>query len=95
VVASDPPGTYFAFVVALRQVADGRWYLTIASQDSVERHLLVPTTLVVRLWRPRETDVLRGRIGVHGDDTWAPFQSNARLEALVRAWLSRSGSEPP
>jgi len=85
---SEPTGAYIALVVQLRAATDGTWYMTIEGTHSAKAIPLVPLTLVVRLWRITDTEVLRGSIRLHGSDHWAPIQSNTQLEQLARAWLS-------
>jgi len=85
---SESTGAYIALVVQLRAATDGTWYVTIEGTHSAKAIPLVPLTLVVRLWRITDTEVLRGSIRLHGSDHWAPIQSNTQLEQLARAWLS-------
>src|SRR5262249_46493201 len=85
---AEPPGEYIAIVMQLRPAIDGTWYVDIEGTHSAKAIPLEPLTLVVRLWRVSDTDLLRGSIRLHGSDHWAPIQSNAQLEELVRAWLS-------
>jgi len=89
---SEPAGSYVALVVRLQTAADGRWYVYVDGTDRVDAIPLVPLTLVVRLWRSNDSDVLRGSIQRQGGDQWAPIQSNTQLEELVRAWLFSSSS---
>jgi hypothetical protein len=98
-VESEPPGEYLALVVQLRVAADNRWYLAV---DGTGPGLpiaipLKPATLVLRLWRAGATGTLRGTVRLHDSEVWAPIQSNARLEQLVRTWLlgSPPGAGPP
>ena len=89
---SEPTGDYIAIVVQLRMAADGTWYVHVEGTDKVEAIPLAPVMLVVRLWRANDTHLLRGTIRLHGSDHWAPIQSNAQLESLVRAWLFSGGN---
>jgi hypothetical protein len=89
---SEPTGDYIAIVVQFRTAADGAWYVYVEGTDKVEAIPLAPLMLVVRLWRANDTHVLRGTIRLHGSDHWAPIQSNAQLEDLVRAWLLSGGN---
>jgi hypothetical protein len=81
------PGEYIALVVRLEAAADGRWYLHVDGSDGVQVFPLTPCTLVIRLWRSSDRRLLRGVLRLDGNDHWAPLQSNAQLEELVRAWL--------
>jgi len=85
---SEPTGHYIAIIVQLRAATDGKWYVDIEGTHSARAIPLIPLTLVVRLWRISDTEVLRGSIRLYGSDHWAPIQRNVRLEQLVRAWLS-------
>ncbi len=90
---ADRADDYIALVVRLQAAADGTWYLSVDGTSGTTAIPLVPVTLVLRLWRGGSSGLLRGRIGLHGSDRWAPFQSNAQLEELVREWLL-PGSAP-
>lgn len=91
---TDSQGNYITLVVQMQQAADGRWYLSVAGTHPLAARPLVPGMLVVRLWHPRGTNLLRGSIRLAGSDQWAPIQSNTQLEALVRAWLFSSDTTP-
>jgi hypothetical protein len=85
---SESTGDYIAIVVQLQVAANGKWYVNIDGTHSAKGMPLMPMTLVVRLRRFHDTEVLRGIIRLHGHDRWAPIQSNIQLEELVRSWLS-------
>jgi hypothetical protein len=87
-VDAEPAGDYIALVVRLQAAADGMWYVHVDGTSQVASIPLAPATLVVRLWRSADTGLLRGTIGLHGSNYWAPIQSNLQLEELTRAWLS-------
>ena len=91
---TDSPGHYITLVVQMQQAADGTWYLSVAGTYPVTALPLVPGILVVRLWQPSGTNLLRGSIRLNGSDQWAPIQSNTQLEALVRAWLFSGDTAP-
>src|SRR5262245_45511010 len=80
-------GEYIALVVQLQAAADGTWRLLVDGADGMQIFPLLPLTLVIRLWRSSDRRLLRGVLRLGGNDRWAPFQSNAQLEELVRAWL--------
>lgn len=84
---TEPTGEYMAIVVRLRPGTDGTWYLDVEGTHSAKDIPVVPMTLVIRLWRPTGTNLLRGTIRLRDGDGWAPIQSNSRLEELVRDWL--------
>jgi hypothetical protein len=90
---SEPTGDYIAIVVQLRAATDGAWYVNIEGTQTAKGIPLAPLTLVVRLWRVSDTDLLRGSIRLHGSEQWVPIQSNIQLEALARAWLSSGHTE--
>ncbi len=89
---TDLIGKYIALVVRLQADAGGKWFIHVDGTAQPFVMPLLPLTLAVRLWRIRETGVLRGIIRLHGDDRSAPIHCNAQLEELVRAWLFRSGT---
>jgi hypothetical protein len=90
-VAAEPQGDYTTLVVRLQTGADGMWYLSV--DGSHQRELpLRPVTLIIRLWQPAGTDILRGSVRIHDSDQPVPIQSNTRLEELVQAWLLSGGS---
>ena len=84
-------GEDIVLVVRLQAAADGSWYLHVDDQSHVHTIPLAPATLVIRLRRLGELGLLRGTIRLEGDQHWAPLQSNAQLEKLVRAWLFGGG----
>jgi hypothetical protein len=84
-------GEEIVLVVRLQAAADGSWYLQVDDQSHVHTIPLAPATLVIRLRHLGEQGVLRGTIRLQGGDIWAPLQSNALLEELVRAWLFNGG----
>ena len=85
-----------ALVVRLQPDRHGRWLVSVNGTATVPARPIPPTTLIVRLWRDGERGVLRGTLGLAHDETLlAPIQSNERLEALVRAWLSESPDSAP
>ena len=83
----EPASGYTALVVRVQPATDGQWYIYVDGTKRVDPILLLPLTLVVRLWRAADTGLLRGRIQLHGSDQWVPIQSNTQLEDLLRAWL--------
>jgi hypothetical protein len=91
-VDADRADDYIALVVRLQTAADGTWHLSVDGTSGTAAIPLAPVTLVIRLWRGGSSGLLRGRIGLHGSDRWAPFQSNAQLEELVREWLLPGGA---
>jgi hypothetical protein len=82
-------GEYIAIVVRLRPSSDGTWYLDIDGTTGARSFPLVPLDLVIRLRKTGDDSILRGTLRLDGDDLLAPFQSNAQLVELVRAWLLR------
>jgi hypothetical protein len=80
-------GEYIALVARLKAAADGSWQLYVDGAGGTQVFPLAPFTVVIRLWRSSDGRLLRGVIRLDGDDRWAPLQSNAQLEELVRAWL--------
>jgi hypothetical protein len=86
-------GEYIALVVRLQATAEGTWQLHVDGADGPRVLPLAPLTLVIRLWRSSDRRLLRGVVRLDGNDRWAPLQSNAQLEELVRAWLL-SGTTP-
>ncbi|HEX6288330.1 MAG TPA: hypothetical protein VFZ66_04025 [Herpetosiphonaceae bacterium] len=90
-MTAEPDGDYTTLVVRLQTAADGTWYVYV--DGTPEALPLKPVTLVIRLWQ-HSSGILRGTIRLHDSDQWAPIQSNARLEELIRAWLL-PGSNPP
>ena len=84
---SKQAGDYIAIVVQLRAAAGGNWYVDITGTHHPKALLLMPLTLIMRLWRTGDTQVLRGTIRLQGSDNWAPIQTNAQMEELLRAWL--------
>jgi len=80
-------GEYIALVVRLQTTAEGTWQLYVDGADGQRVLPLAPLTLVIRLWRSSDRRLLRGVVRLDGNDRWAPLQSNAQLEELVRAWL--------
>jgi hypothetical protein len=93
-VATQPDGDYLTLVVRLQMGADGTWYVYVDGTKQFEALPLTPVTFVVRLWQHSSTGIVRGSIRLHDSDQWAPIQSNARLEDLIRAWLL-PGDHPP
>ena len=89
---AEPAGEYIALVVRLQLAADGKWYIHVDGTSQPAAIPLAPATLVVRLWRSAGTGLLRGTIGLHGSNYWAPIQSNVQLEELTWAWLSIGGN---
>jgi len=83
----EPSGEYIAFVAQLRTADDGSWYINIEGTHSATAIPLAPLTLVVRLWRMSDTQVLRGSIRLPNSEHWAPLQTNTQIEELVRACL--------
>jgi hypothetical protein len=90
---TDSSGEYISLVVRLMSAAHGQCQLQIDGAQGRQIIPLVPCTLVIRLWRSTDQHLLRGALQLEGNDWWAPFQSNAQLEALVSAWL-RGGAAP-
>ena len=88
---AKPAGEYVSLVVRLQADAGGRWFVHVDGATQPLVVPLVPLTLVVRLWRTSETEILRGTIRLQ-NDRWAPIQSNSQLEELIHAWLFGSGS---
>jgi len=84
-------GDYLALVLQLHPAADGTWQVSIVEPTTVQIVPLSPATVIMRLWRVAGTGVLRGTLRLQGTDICAPLQSNAQLEALVRAWLLSDG----
>lgn len=82
-------GDYVALVVRVEPAANGEWYLYVNGTQDARVMPLRPLTLVIRVWR--RSGAFRGQVQLRGHDTWAPFQSNAQLEELVRHWLSGGG----
>jgi hypothetical protein len=78
---------YVHLVVALSMTAGGEWQLSVDDASGARQFPLVPVTVVIRLRRSRGGQLLRGTIALQDGTVSAPIQSNARLEALVRAWL--------
>jgi hypothetical protein len=87
------PGEYIALVVQLQATTDGTWQVQVDGADGRRVLPLAPLRLIIRLWRSSDRRLLRGVVRLDGNDRWAPLQSNAQLEALVRAWLL-GGSTP-
>jgi len=86
-------GEYIALVVQLQRTSEGTWQLQVDGADGRRVLPLAPLRLIVRLWRSSDRRLLRGVVRLDGNDQWVPLQSNAQLEALVRAWLL-GGSTP-
>lgn len=87
-------GEYIGLVARLQRAADGSWYVHVDGTNEITTIRLVPATLIIRLWRSSDTGVLRGTVQLHGSSYWAPIQSNAQLEELVRAWLLKDNLSP-
>ena len=85
---------YIILVVQMQQAADGRCYLSVEGTHPVAALPLPPGILVIRLWRPSGTNLLRGSIRLDDSDQWAPIQSTTQLAALVRAWLFSGDTTP-
>jgi hypothetical protein len=95
VTDDETAGAYLALVIRLEPDQHGQWQISVDGTTVIPPRSLPPTTLIVRLWRTPEAELLRGTIRLGTDDSpWAPIQSNAQLEALVRAWLGDAGAEP-
>jgi hypothetical protein len=90
-VDSESSGDYIGLIVRLQVHADGDWYVSIGGTTTMEALPLRPISLIVRLWRSRDTGILRGNVQLSGSDRWAPIQSNDQLTELLRAWLSSDG----
>ena len=92
--ASD--GDYLALVIRLQPDRNGRWQLSVDGTAHLDPRPVPPTTLVVRLWRASAGGPLRGALSLAGDaERWAPIQTDARIEELLRSWLGPlEGSEP-
>ena len=89
---SGTDDNYITLVLQLQTAADGAWQVSVTGTYTADPIPLVPGILVVRLWRPPDTNLLRGTIRLHNSDHWAPLQSNGQLEELIRAWLFQGGS---
>jgi hypothetical protein len=83
---AEAAGEYIVLVVRLQAAADGSWELFVDDQTRTQRVPLKPATFVVRLRRMANQGLLRGSIRLDGN-SWAPLQSNAQLEQLIRGWL--------
>ena len=83
---AESAGEYLHLVINV-QSDPGNCTLRIESAAGQERIALSPATLVIRLWRSTPTGILRGNISLHGTDSVAPIQTNARMEQLIRTWL--------
>lgn len=79
-------GEYLTLVARLAATTDGSWRISVDGSRTAGVPL-APATLVMRLWRNPQTGLLRGSVQLLGSDEWAPIQSNAGLERLVRSWL--------
>lgn len=80
-------GEYIALVARLKAATDGTWQLHVDGAEGTRVYPLTPFTIVIRLWRSSDGRLLRGVVRLDGNDGWAPLQSNAQLEQLMRAWL--------
>ena len=89
----DPPpeGSYIALVVRLEELQSGTWGFVVDGDAGALTLPLQPATFILRLWRTEGGHVLRGTIGLRGDDDPAPLQTNQRIEQLVRRWLLGTG----
>ncbi|HEX5501122.1 MAG TPA: hypothetical protein VFW96_00785 [Thermomicrobiales bacterium] len=94
---AEETGDVLALVVRLATAADGRSRVSVDGTATLPATPLPPATFTVRLWRARDTGLLRGSIRLHASERWgertAPLQSDTRLEALARAWLLGEGGE--
>ena len=95
----DPPpeGSYIALLVRVQELHSGTWALVVEGSSGALTLPLQPATFILRLWRTEGGNVIRGTIGLHGDENPAPLQTNQRIEQVVRRWLlgTNSGSEHP
>jgi hypothetical protein len=95
-VTSESGGEYLALVIRLQPDQAGRWHLSMDGTTHLAPRPVPPTMLVIRLWRTSEQGPLRGTLGLAGDDErWAPIQTDARIEALLRAWLGEPERSEP
>ncbi len=95
-MTSESGGDYLALVIRLQPDRDGRWHVSVDGTTRLAPRPVPPTTLVVRLWRSSERGPLRGALSLAGDDErWVPIQTDARIEALLRAWLGEPGETTP
>lgn len=89
----EPAGEYITLVVQLRDSGNGSWQVQVEGAGSPRALPLLPATLVLRIWRAADSDLLRGTVRHHESDRSASFQSNSSLANLVTAWLLPDSSE--
>jgi hypothetical protein len=95
-VTSESGGDYLALAIRLQPDRDGRWQVSIDGTMHLGPRPVPPTTLVVRLWCVAADGPLRGSLGLAGDDApWAPIQTDARIERVLRAWLGEPDGAAP
>jgi hypothetical protein len=95
-VTSESGGDYLALVIRLQPDRNGQWQVSVDGTTRLTPRPVPPTTLVVRLWRSSERGPLRGTLSLVGDDEpSAPIQTDARIEALLRAWLGEPDATTP
>ena len=86
-----PEGSYIGLVVRVEEM-HGSWSIAVDGSAGALTLPLQPATFILRLWRTEDGQVIRGTIGLHGDEEWAPLQTNVRIEQIVRHWLVGGGS---
>lgn len=87
-----PEGSYIALVVRVEEMRGGSWSIAVDGSAGTLTLPLQPATFILRLWRAEDGQVIRGTIGLHGDENWAPLQTNVRIEQIMRHWLMGGGS---
>jgi hypothetical protein len=92
----DPPldGRYISLVVRVEELDSGDWAIAVDGGGAKTLTLpLQPATFVLRLWHIENGQVLRGTLGLQGDDNLVPLHINWRIEQLVRRWLMGGAAE--
>jgi hypothetical protein len=83
----EPAGEPLALVVVLYQTSDNRWLVRLECEGGLDVYALRPATWVVRAWRSRDGQLLRGRLLLDGSEPGAPFQANDDICVLLKRWL--------
>ncbi|HRC74302.1 MAG TPA: hypothetical protein PLO33_01410 [Kouleothrix sp.] len=90
--SADP---YMALVVRVEPDNAGGWVVVVANHTARLTAHLVPATLVVRLWRSVESDVLRGTVWLAGTEYTVAVQTQTAALELLRAWFGLAESHGP